>query len=291
MKIVSSLINDIKLCEGKYHAITFSSTKEQMKFRQLFENYFRNRKGNYESEYIYILDKKNKELKSGDLYFVNFDCNVVNLTEDRDVKKSLKEMLLYHLKNHPEFVEQYMLFNNHIDQFAHSIEFKTENLLIEFTPSNRTIKNFINSMDIHFEFNENEYVPNYELRNYLIKTLLNMNEKSKPVILFLSYPEADVGYEDFTEVINLIKQLNVTTIVLSAQKEFLCAANIDDMFLIEKYGTLYNIGGMKEELEAFNLYPESKVEKMSKLISYIDFTQDKVLLDPEVRRFLDSNKL
>lgn len=290
MRIITSILDDIVLQEGEYHTITFSSSMMQMEFRQLLEGFFRNKKGEYDTQYIYFVDEKDVEMKAKDFYFINFDCNIANLTRDKDIKKSLHEILLYYLENDSNFVEQYMKLNNHMENFIHSVEFKKDDLLIEFMPSKRTMNNFIKSLDINFEFNNNEYVPNYILRNYIIEMLLDLNIHNKKPILFLAYPEADVGNGDFIEVIQLMQQLNVTTIVLTAQKDFLQSANIEHMFLIDGRGTIYDVKRMRRELEVFKLYNGDLIDEKAKQISYLDYREDYNLLEENVKTFLQSDK-
>lgn len=291
MKIITSIFNQLSLENKKYHVLTFSSTYHQMEFRDLLRRYFRNRKGKTDSRYLYLVDYDGRELKHNEVYFINFNCSITNLSQDKTTEKQLKEMLYFFLENHPEFVEEYMQFNKQLEQFLSSIKFEKENLLVDFLPSSRTVKQLINSLDIEIEYEEERYVPNYVLRHYLIELLLSLNESNKPPLLFLVYPESDVGHEDFSIVIEKTKSLGITTLVLTAEKEFITATKAERMFLVQSNGELYDVEEVRDELISLNYVKEEHVDKIAKEIAYYDFRKQYEHLNSKLKKFIVSSKL
>src|SRR5690606_16145509 len=117
---------------------------------------------------------------------------------------------------------------------------------------------------------------------YLIKSLLDMNQLEKEVFLLISFPETDVGREDFAEVIHLLKMFNVTTLVITSQRDFLTAANEDCIFLVEKSGIFYDIIELRRELLAFQLVDPEESLEVAKSLSFHDYIKDYYLLDKEM---------
>lgn len=282
-------MDDIALKENKYHAISFESSKVQQQFRQLLKGYFTN-KNKKENEFLQIVDENNNEINSKDFHFINFNCNTISLTAEKHTDKLIRETLLYHFENHPNYIEEYNIFHQKMDKYINSIELSNNDLQIEFTSTNKTTQNFIKSLDINIEHNDNEFVPNYLLRNYLIQLLIKMNVMEKRIFMLISFPESDVGHEDFLTVTHLLKEFKVTTLVITTQQDFLTAAGLGQMFLVKKYGIIYNVNSLKEELEAFNVFSKKEAVKMAKAISFKDFVGNLQLLNDDLRRFLVSNK-
>lgn len=283
-------MNDINITIGDYHTITFESTEILSRFRGLFINIFNNRKSSV-CTYMKIVDDRGQELNNKNFYFISFDCNVINLKEDRNSKKTIQDLLFYYIENNSDLLREYMLFNENIEKFLSQIEIKSGNLLIDFHSTDKTISNFIKSLEISIEYNDDEYVPNYIMREFLIKALLSMNVHNKNVILLLSYPETDVGYKDINKVISFLKGLNITTIVITSNYEFLSAASEQNMFLINKNGEPYDIIGLKKELKAFNFVEDESLSIVSKELAYRDFKHDYSLLDQEIKQFILSDRI
>lgn len=283
-------MNDLEISKGEYHAITFESSYLQKQFRQSMLKYFYN-KTQEDCTYLKILNEKGDLINSKDFYFIPFDCNVINLTDHKDTSNLLRELLFHHIEHNPDLLQGYVVLNDQINKFFSGIEFKRENLLIEFHPTEKSIKQLIKSLDISIEYNEREYVPNYILRNYLIRSLLDMNQLEKEVFLLISFPETDVGREDFAEVIHLLKMFNVTTLVITSQRDFLTAANEDCIFLVEKSGIFYDIIELRRELLAFQLVDPEESLEVAKSLSFHDYIKDYYLLDKEMKKFLLSSRL
>src|SRR5690625_4522912 len=98
MRIVSSFMEEITMYPGEYHSITFESSYLQQVFRVLLSNYFSNKRMTHylENQYLRILKNTNgNQLKRKDIYFINFDCNVIALNNEKNTKKLIQN-LLYH---------------------------------------------------------------------------------------------------------------------------------------------------------------------------------------------------
>lgn len=290
MKLVSTFMNDLYIEKGKFHTITFESTVILQQFRQLIHDYFYNRNLS-ECQYLSILNDRGKSMKGKDFHFISFDCNVINLQEEKGTKKLMQELLLFHLENNPTLLKEYLKFNSHIDQFLSQIEMKHGNLIIDVQATEKTIMNFIKSLDIIMDYEENEDVPNYRVREFLIKSLLEMNITEKEPVLFISYPETDVGHREISQVIQFLKGLSVTTIVLTVNNDLLTAADENRMFLINKNGDLYDILNLKLEMQAFELVEEKNLSTISKKLAFLDFKEDYSLLDNKMKEFLLSNRI
>src|SRR5690625_2654162 len=121
MKIIGSFIDDLSIHKGMYHTITFESSYIQSQFRDLLLAYFQ-RKTQSDCHYLHILNDRRKEVQSKDFYFISFDCNVINLHEEKDTAQLLKNLLYYHLENNPDLIQEYLKFSEYINEFTSRIE-------------------------------------------------------------------------------------------------------------------------------------------------------------------------
>lgn|SRR5690625_294988 len=293
MKIVSSFMNEINLKRNQYHTIMFESSYMQQEFRLLINNYFATRRNSKleENNYLKIIDKNLRDIDRKDIYFISFECNKINLKEDRQTDQLIKNYLFYYLENNPEIIHDYIQFQQEVEMFIERIKLTDASLSIEFDLTERSIQNFIKSLDIYMEYDKNEYVPNYILRNRLIQLLLKLNYAEKDVILLISYPETDVGLNDFEKVIQNLKALNLTTVVLTSEPSFLTSAEPENIFMVNQQGVLYDIVKLKEELKAFQLVHENNSTDIVNWLAYCDFTQQFTVLDLKWKEFLESEKL
>jgi len=289
MRIVNSFMDDLPIRKGKLHTVSFESSYIQSKFRDLLLAYFQ-RKTQSDCDYLHILNEKREEVHGKDFYFVSFDCNVINLREEKSTTQLLQKLLFHHLENNPELIQEYMEFNEHINEFTSHIEMESDNMVIDFRPTEKTITQFIKSLQIYVEYNENHYVPNYIMRRFLIQSILKMNLTEKEVFLLISFPETDIGCRDYKEFIEILKQLQVTTLIITTQHDFLTSAEKENMFLVDKDGGLYDILELYQELLAFGLADKSESSLIAKTLAFKDFKKNYFLLDGELKEFLQSNK-
>lgn len=283
-------MDDLYIQSCCLHTITFESTKILRNFRELLTGYF-NSKPISECLYLKVLGENGEVIKGKDCYFISFDCSVINLQDEKATKKVLQELLLYHLENNPDILQEYMMFNRHIAEFISQIEIGNNMLSLGFYPTEKTIESFLKSLEISIEYNESEDVPNFILREYLIESLLKMNVSRKEVILLISYPETDVGTKDLQEIIKFLRSINVTTIVITTSLDILTAASIENMFLVNKNGLLYDIVKLKNELESFDIANDYNLSRLSKVLAFHDFRENYFLLDSQMKSFLLSSKL
>lgn len=282
-------MDDLSINKGNFHAITFESSYMQSKFRDLILTYFQ-RKTQTDSHYLHFLNDRREKIQSKDFYFVSFDCNVVNLQEEKGTTQLLQELLFHHLENNPDLIQEYLKFNEHINEFTSHIEISGDDLTIEFQPTEKTITQFIKSLQVSIEYHESGYVPNYIMRKFLIQSILNMNIIGKEVFLLISFPETDMGSNDYKAFIELLKQLGVTTLIITSQPDFLTAAKKESMFLVNENGGLYDIIKLKKELLAFRMVDSTESPLVAKVLAFRDFRKDYFLLDEEMKGFLQSNE-
>src|SRR5699024_1898477 len=136
------------------HTITFQSSRIQMKFRKMLTDYFRNRRPS-ECKYLKIFDDNGNKIRGRDFYSVIFECNVINLKEEKSTQKIIQDFLYNQLENSPVLLEDYMDFQHKIEEFLTKIGIKDSELMIDFQSSNKTITQFIRSLEISIDSNNN----------------------------------------------------------------------------------------------------------------------------------------
>lgn len=283
-------MDDISIQAGKCHTITFQSSSKQANFRKLLHEYFKNRKQE-ECNYIKILDTNGRQISGRDFYFIPFDCSSIYLKDDRDTSKQLREILYHYLEYNPDLLKDFIMFNEQLSNFFGQVEIVKDHLKIDFQPSDKTITQLIRSLDIIIEYKEDDFVPNHIMRDFLISALLDMNMLNKDVFLFVSYPETDVGIGDFMHAMDLLKELNVTTIIISSHRDIITTVNEENIFLVHENGTIYDIIMLREELLDLKVVKEVRISETVKVLAYQDFKQDYFLLDDKLKSFLMSNKM
>src|SRR5690625_1228742 len=124
MKIVSSFMNEINLKRNQYHTIMFESSYMQQEFRLLINNYFATRRNSKleENNYLKIIDKNLRDIDRKDIYFISFECNKINLKEDRQTDQLIKNYLFYYLENNPEIIHDYIQFQQEVEMFIERIK-------------------------------------------------------------------------------------------------------------------------------------------------------------------------
>lgn len=290
MKMISSFMDAVKVREGECHTITFESSHIQMNFKQSLIDYFRNRKKS-ECTYLKILNANGDAINGRSFYFIPINCHAINLTEERSTSKIIQDVLYHHLENNPELIQEYLAFNEQLETFINKVEMISGELTIDFQLSDKTINQIIKSLDIFVQHGDSDFVPNYVMRDFLIKAMMEMNILNKRIFVLISYPETDVGMEDFAEVIRMLKELQVTTIIITSNFSFLSAVNIENMLLIDNNGENYDIIKLRQELIAFDLVNQEQATDVSKKLAFLDFTGDYFLLDTKMKEFLLSNSL
>lgn len=290
MKFISSFIDDINIKKGKYHAFHFETSYLLKLFKQHLFAYF-NSKPQLETQFLNVIDSSNKELKTKDFHFISFDCHHIDLSSEKSTTSHIQKLLFHQLENNPRLLEKFLLVQHQLNIFTNSLDLNDGELSIEFEVNEKAILNLIKSLDIVIEFKANDYIPNYKVRDFLIRALLEMNMDEKEPILIISHPETDIGRLDFSYVINTLKELGITIIVLSSQREFLTAAKDEQLFLINQYGQFYDIINLRRELKAFNIVKKENPESLARSIALIDFNEEYILLNKEIKDFLMSNKL
>lgn len=282
-------MKDIKIAENNYHSINFESSHIQMQFRQLIKDYF-NRKVQGECKYLKIIDSKGDLIKPQDFYFIEFNCQSINLKEEKGTNLIIQELLKYQLENNPLLLEEYIKINIELERFLSTVVLKDNDLTIEFGMSEKLITNMIKSFSILIEHNEKDYVPNYIIREYLMKALLKLNTTNKRPFLLLSYPEIDVGFKDYAKVINFLKELNITILIITSHSYFSCSVNSEEMFLVKENGDIYDIIRLGQELMEFDLVNQEQESDKIRKLAFKDFTKDYDLLDKKMKEFLLSNR-
>lgn len=283
-------MDEIQLTPGECHTITFKTSEIQANFRQLLTDYFSNKK-QAEWNYIKILNNNRKKIKGKDLYFIQFDCHAIQLKNERGTEKQIREILHYQLENNPGILNDFIIFNEQLQKFFSSIEIVNGELIVDVQPSNKTISQLIKSLEITIEFQNQDFVPNYIMRDFLIKSLLQMNMLNKDVFLLISYPEADVGLGDFQVAMEYLTKLNVTTLIISANSDFLTSVPEENIFLINENGEIYDILTLKDELQKFKIAQNDDISTISKRLAFYDFKQQYYFLNKKYKEFLLSNRV
>lgn len=283
-------MDEMIINEGECHTITFQSSRIQANFRQLLYDYF-NKKASEECNYIKILNDRGDKINGRDFYFIQFNCNSIYLKEERNTEKQIREILQHYLEYNPDLLKDFIEFNDEMNHFFSQIEIVKDHLTIDFQPTDKTMTQLIRSLEVNIEYRERGYVPNHIIRDFLINALLDMNVLKKQVVLLISYPEADIGMKDFVNAINLLKKLDVTTLIVTSHRDIITSVAVENMFLVNENGSLYDIITLQKELLQLKDIDQEKASKVAKILAFQDFKQDYCLLDKEMKEFLLSNRI
>lgn len=290
MRVVSSFMNEFTIVPGELNTICFKTNVVQQKFKDCFIQFFNNRKKK-ETTYVNVLDEHGEELKGRDFEFIYFDCSSVSLVDERDTKKLFQDMLFHQLENNPILVDSFVAFRQYVEQFVSRLQLEYDKITVDFEFSDKTIEQMIKSLHIIVESTENEvdFIPNYELRVNLIKSLLNMSVKRDNAFLFITFPETDIGVSEYNKIISYLHELGITVLVLTANREFVLSTPIENVTLVRNFGTIYDIIDLRNELIAFKYCTEGDANWIAKDLAFRDFTNDVVMLREDYKMFLRSN--
>lgn len=289
MRMISSFMDEISLFEGTLNTITFESSEMQMNFSRLFKSYAKN-KNMDDCDFIGIKDKAGNLVPSKHWFIIDLDCFSVDLKDEKQTQKLILELLEYQLENDEILLGIYKDYISYTERFVSELFVNNSILDIEFELTDKTIGVFLKSLDVTIEHNEKELVPNFRIRQFIIKTMMKLNLSNKKTLLLLNFPEVGVGFEDYEKEILFLKELGVTTIVQSTNSRYLLAPELEGINLIRKTRDQYDIIGLRDELLTFEFLNKKQIEENSKELAYRDFKRDYNLLDSRFNRFLSSNQ-
>src|SRR5699024_9787115 len=110
----------------------------------------------------------------------------------------------HQLENNPILLESFFSFQKDLMTFTNELELEDEQLTIHFHANDKTIMKLIQSLEIDIEYEENDYVPNYKLREFIISFLLTMNNYDKISIILILYIETDIYSLEFHMFIHIL---------------------------------------------------------------------------------------
>lgn len=288
MRIISSFMEDLVITEYECHSVYFESSKMQMKFRKLIKDYFNNKKME-DFNYIDVVDGENQSISPRNFYFIDFDCFSIDLKSEKGTTKLLLDLLKYELEHNLELLDGYREYLTLTDRFISQLELGEEALKVDFQITEKTIEAMLKSLHVTIEYDEDQLVLNHHMREFLIKAMLRLNLTEKEVVLLLSFPEVDIGFQDYEKMVKFIEGLGITVIILSANPYFITYPSAERIFLMNKNGGRYNIPMLAKELAVFNLVNDDNAEETAKKLAYRDFTADYILLCPVLKKFLQSD--
>src|SRR5690625_290674 len=112
MKLISSFMENLILKEGQCHTISFQSSRIQMEFRQLLNDYFRNRRPS-ECKYLKITKNNGDIIRSRNFHPIIFECNVINLKGEKNTERIIQDFLYNQLENNVNLIHDYIKCKNY----------------------------------------------------------------------------------------------------------------------------------------------------------------------------------
>jgi len=289
MKLVSSFIDETNMAPGEINTICFQTTHLQQLFKEYLVH-FMNRKNKSETNYVHIVDEDGEVINIRNYECIYFDCSSISLSNEKETRQTIQKMLFYQLENNPRIVETYFNLRKELDVFFNNITLNFDEINIEFELTDKSIESLVKQLDINIG-HINSYrghIPNYELRHALLQMILGMSV-TNDVILFITFPENDLGINDYVKFFNHLKNLNITTILLTTNKNFIMNTEVENITMYMEQGRIYDIIGLKKELLAFNLCDQHQSDNLAKSLAFDDFSHDIQTIRRDLRTFLESS--
>ena len=288
MRIVTTFTELLSLNENKVNLISFENTNHQMKFRAKLEAFFKRKEA--EDKYVVLASNDGVAFDSKQFYYVNLDFSSLNLETNKETDKLLKELLLHQLNHESKLIDLHNQLEDYLYEMFDHVKFEHDETQVQFEFTEKALEQLIKNLKIEFNYKDLKTKTNFEVRKLLIKALLSLNLTEKSVFLVLNYPEAELAPDMYAALIDFLKNLNVTVLILTHSRELILEVDSKELQLVNKNGIIYDIMKLRNELKTFNLIEdELNLDQFTKKLSYQDFIKDYDLLSPKYKRFLKSS--
>ena len=281
MQIVDVLSGSVPIKENKINIISFEN-KEKM--RELIKYFVKleSTKTSIETD-LYIVDENLNKVTSKSTNFILFDDILLLSKYDKRIREIIIKYLKFKIEVDDSLFLEYQKSKRNIENFFNDIKIESNDYSLDFFLEDIDIDSIVKKLEIDIFFNKDQ-----ESRLDIIRLIIDLSMKleieKKEFFICLLFPENSINFQEFYDLLDYLRKLNMTVLVLTNEELFFRETQIEDeVILINRFFEKYDINALKHEYKLF--YGDIEQKKLLQL-AFLDFRENYNLIDSRLKDFL-----
>ena len=281
MQIVDVLSGSVPIKENKINIISFEN-KEKM--RELIKYFIKleSTKTSIETD-LYIVDENLNKVTSKSTNFILFDDILLLSKYDKRIREIIIKYLKFKIEVDDSLFLEYQKSKRNIENFFNDIKIESNDYSLDFFLEDIDIDSIVKKLEIDIFFNKDE-----ESRLDIIRLIIDLSMKleieKKDFFICLLFPENSINFQEFYDLLDYLRKLNMTVLVITNEELFFRETQIEDeVILINRFFEKYDINALKHEYKLF--YGDIEQKKLLQL-AFLDFRENYNLIDSRLKDFL-----
>ena len=281
MQIVDVLSGSVPIKENKINIISFEN-KEKM--RELIKYFIKleSTKTSTETD-LYIVDENLNKVTSKSTNFILFDDILLLSKYDKRIREIIIKYLKFKIEVDDSLFLEYQKSKRNIENFFNDIKIESNDYSLDFFLEDIDIDSIVKKLEIDIFFNKDE-----ESRLDIIRLIIDLSMKleieKKDFFICLLFPENSINFQEFYNLLDYLRKLNMTVLVITNEELFFRETQIEDeVILINRFFEKYDINALKHEYKLF--YGDIEQKKLLQL-AFLDFRENYNLIDSRLKDFL-----
>jgi hypothetical protein len=281
MQIVDILSGTVPIKENKINIISFEN-KEKM--RELIKYFIKleSTKTSTETD-LYIVDENLNKVTSKSTNFILFDDILLLSKYDKRIREIIIKYLKFKIEVDDSLFLEYQKSKRNIENFFNDIKIESNGYSLDFFLEDIDIDSIVKKLEIDISFNKDE-----ESRLDIIRLIIDLSMKleieKKEFFICLLFPENSINFQEFYDLLDYLRKLNMTVLVITNEELFFRETQIEDeVILINRFFEKYDINALKHEYKLF--YGDIEQKKLLQL-AFLDFRENYNLIDSRLKDFL-----
>ncbi len=281
MQIVDVLSGSVPIKENKINIISFEN-KEKM--RELIKYFIKleSTKTSTETD-LYIVDENLNKVTSKSTNFILFDDILLLSKYDKRIREIIIKYLKFKIEVDDSLFLEYQKSKRNIENFFNDIKIESNGYSLDFFLEDIDIDSIVKKLEIDISFNKDE-----ESRLDIIRLIIDLSMKleieKKEFFICLLFPENSINFQEFYDLLDYLRKLNMTVLVITNEELFFRETQIEDeVILINRFFEKYDINALKHEYKLF--YGDIEQKKLLQL-AFLDFRENYNLIDSRLKDFL-----
>ena len=281
MQIVDILSGSVPIKENKINIISFEN-KEKM--RELIKYFIKleSTKTSIETD-LYIVDENLNKVTSKSTNFILFDDILLLSKYDKRIREIIIKYLKFKIEVDDSLFLEYQKSKRNIENFFNDIKIESNDYSLDFFLEDIDIDSIVKKLEIDIFFNNDE-----ESRLDIIRLIIDLSMKleieKKEFFICLLFPENSINFQEFYDLLDYLRKLNMTVLVITNEELFFRETQIEDeVILINRFFEKYDINALKHEYKLF--YGDIEQKKLLQL-AFLDFRENYNLIDSRLKDFL-----
>ena len=281
MQIVDILSGSVPIKENKINIISFEN-KEKM--RELIKYFVKleSTKTSIETD-LYIVDENLNKVTSKSTNFILFDDILLLSKYDKRIREIIIKYLKFKIEVDDSLFLEYQKSKRNIENFFNDIKIESNGYSLDFFLEDIDIDSIVKKLEIDISFNKDE-----ESRLDIIRLIIDLSMKleieKKEFFICLLFPENSINFQEFYDLLDYLRKLNMTVLVITNEELFFRETQIEDeVILINRFFEKYDINALKHEYKLF--YGDIEQKKLLQL-AFLDFRENYNLIDSRLKDFL-----